>query len=61
MAQDKVIALQVTMPQSIMAWLPVRLKLGQYSRRRLERARTVFLLAFRSGEVTPGSPPFLLL
>lgn len=61
MAQDKVTALQGTMPQYIMAWFPVRLKLGQYSGRRLERARTAFLLTVTSGEVTLGSPPFLLL
>ena len=49
------------MPQNIMAWFPARLKLGQYPGRKLERARTAFLLTFRSGEVTLGSPPLLLL
>ena len=61
MAQDKVTARLGTMPQNIMARFPVRLKLGQYSGRRLESARTAFLLTFGSGEVTLGSPPFLLL
>lgn len=61
MAQDKVTALQGTMPQNITAWFPVRLKLGHYSGRSLETARTAFLLTFRSGEVTLGSPPVLLL
>lgn len=60
MAQDKVTALQGTMPQNIMARFPVRLKLGQYSGRSLERARTAFLPTFRSGGATRGSPPFLL-
>jgi len=57
MAQDKVTSQQGTMPQNIMAWFPARLKLGQYPGRKLERARTAFLLTFRSGEVTLGSPP----